>query len=192
MDIERILTDFRCELRNLAWQDEIVERLPVLTRRSLASGEQHQVIAFNLESTIANATIQEEIAHFQTLGKEFEWKVFSFDLPSDLVDRLRSAGFSVGDREAVVVYELAGGMMPFEGPSPCEVRRVDRIEQLADFRHVAEAVFNKDYTFTTNQLFEAIQEGHLGHQAYVAYLDDKPVSIGRLYTDPNSAFAGLY
>jgi hypothetical protein len=44
------------------------------------------------------------------------------------------------------------------------------------------------------QLYEALRSGSTQHRAYVAYdaPGGEPVSIGRLYTHPDSAFGGLY
>ena len=192
MDVDQVLSRFRYELRNLVRDGETVEARPDVTRRSWAAGELNEVTAHDLDSSDADAAIQAQIDYFKSLGKGFEWKVFSFDRPADLVERLRSAGFTVGDREALVVYDVADGLTSFEGPPRCEVRRVVTAEQLADFRQVAEAVFQKDYSLTTNELAEALATGRTGHDAYVAYVEGVPVAIGRLYTDPDSAFAGFY
>ena len=191
MNIDKVRSEFRHELRHVVWEGEVVERLASVTRRSSANGQLNWVTAFELEADTADCVIQEEIAHYQTLGKEFEWKAFSFDSPPDLVDRLRAHGLSVGDREAIVVYDLTKGLTPFDGPFPCEVKRILTKDQLADFRQVAETVFKKDYALTTNQLAEALRTGRKGHDAYIAYVDGVPSAIGRMYTDPQSAFAGL-
>jgi len=76
--------------------------------------------------------------------------------------------------------------------SPNVVRQVTDDRALADFKQVAEAVFKIDYSLTTGQLAEALRTGAKGHDAYVAYADSEPVSIGRLYTDAKSIFGGLY
>jgi hypothetical protein len=192
MNIEQILNEYRREARELAWANERVERLSNVTRRASSDGKLNWVSAFELDPQSANEVIQREINHYKQLGKEFEWKVFSFDLPDDLLQRLRSAGFTIDDKEAIVIYDLENGLVPFEGPFLCQVKRVSNSELLADFRVVAEQVFNKDYSLTTNQLADSLAADRRGHDGYVGYLDGEPVSVGRLYTDPNSQFAGLY
>ena len=192
MNIEEVVAAIRLEERTLIREGEEVEALPHVTRRSSAGGAARWVTAFNLDTADADEAIAGEIAYFGRLGLEFEWKVFSFDAPTDLVDRLRAAGFSVGQREAVVVYDLADGMGPFEAAYPCEVRRIEQTSQLADFQFVAEAVFGKDYGPTTSELAEAIRVGRRGHDGYTGYVNGEPAAVGRLYTDPASAFAGLY
>lgn len=192
MNRDQVLAQFQRELRTLERPGETLEALPHVTRCSWTDGEINSVSAFSLTLSNVDDVIQGEIAHFGALGREFEWKVFSFDAPSNLLERLQVAGFEVGDREAVVVYDLNDGLEPFEGPYPCEVRRIVDPAQLGDFRAIAEAVFEKDYSLTTEQLREALRTGQKGHDAYIAYVEEKPIAIGRLYTDPNSAFGGLY
>lgn len=146
----------------------------------------------DLTDDAADAVIDQEIAHFSALGKEFEWKVFSFDSPPNLVERLRAKGFAIGAKEGLVVFDLAGDLGSSATAPAFEVRRITQLEQLSEFRSVAERVFAKDYSFTTNQLADALSKGEKGHDGYVGYSDGIPVCVGRLYTDPASAFAGLY
>ncbi|MFZ4508449.1 MAG: hypothetical protein ACOYON_12215 [Fimbriimonas sp.] len=192
MNIEVVIAAMRQEARSLATGGDQVERLPYLTRRLSTSASGNMVTAFNLDSAHADDAISGEIAFFAALGQPFEWKVFSFDSPPDLLDRLGAAGFRVGPKEAVMVYDLADGMGPFEENHVCEVHRIEDLNQLARFRQVAEAVFAKDYGPTTNELAEAIRTGQKGHDGYLGTIDGEPACVGRLYTDPASAFAGLY
>lgn len=192
MNIDDVVATLRAEQRSLVWPGDVVRQLPLVTWRSWVNGEQNEVTAHSLHEGNADRTIQEQIAHFRGLGRSFEWKAFSFDAPPDLVERLRVAGFAVGKKEAIVVYDLHDGLAPFEEDFDCEVQRIERLEQLTDFRQVAEAVFAKDYSPTTNQLAEALQAGQTGHDAYIAYVNGVPAAIGRLYTNPQSAFGGLY
>ena len=192
MNVDEVLTIFRSELRNVEWRGEKLEQLSEVTRRSSTDGIQNSVIAFDVDEESAGKAILSQIDHFRRLNREFEWKVFSFDSPVDLVLRLGRLGFIVGNKEAVVAYDVASGLEPFEGSFDCKVVHVCRTKQLADYRHVAEEIFKKDYSFTIDQLGEALQKGLKGHDAYIAYHKTRPVAIGRLYTDPNSQFAGLY
>jgi hypothetical protein len=197
MNVEAVLAEYQKELREIEWPGEVLEPTPWVTRRRWTSGEQTMVVAFGLTKANTAEVIEQEKAHFENLrlggfGKSFEWKVFSFDSPPDLREHLQAAGFEVGEREAVVMYDLDDGLEPFETEQACEVKRVETLEQLADYRSVAEAVFEKDYTPTTQQLKEALESGQRGHDAYLGYVDGEPVSTGRLYTNPTSQFAGLY
>lgn len=189
---DEVVRSFEQELRTLAWPGETIDPRPLVTRRSWNAGEGNSVTAYALDESNADAAIQEELRHFRQTGRTFEWKVYSFDEPSDLVERLRAAGFSVGDREAVLVYDLARGLEPLRVHSTCEVRRVEDEKALEDFRVVSEAAFGRADAATIEALREGIRCGEFGHAAYVGYVEGVPASVGRLYSDRESAFAGLY
>lgn len=117
--------------------------------------------------------------------------MFSFDFP-DLVRRLKSAGFSVGEHEAMVVYDLSEGLKAIDEHARSAASRVVNMRGLDDYQAAYAAAFDKDCSTTVAQLAGAVKSGHRGHDAYVAYVDSMPASVGRLYTNPKSAFAGLY
>ena len=202
-DDASILNRLDEERRTLARDGEVVDVLPRLTRLRAADGSHHLVMYSSLDEADAEAAVAGEVEHHRRLGVSFEWKLYAHDTPPGLVDVLRRHGFAVGPREAVLVYDLQQPppWAADAGDEGGRVERVDRPEQLAAFRRVAEAVFGKDYTFTTTALADALRSGSTQHRGYVAYAGGvpgdasqagEPVSVGRLYTHPDSWFAGLY
>ena len=141
-------------------------------------------------SGVADEIIEREILVHQTLGRSFEWKLFSCDLPSDLLDRLIARGFEIGIKEVVCAMDITM-QMPSANPDN-RVERVRSDEQLKDFRWVAEEVFGKDYSYTTGELAKCIANGTEDQVGFVAYDGSTPVSIGRIYLADGSACAGLY
>jgi predicted N-acetyltransferase YhbS len=191
MNVDEVIDEIKRDHRTCAWPGETIEPRPLVTRHAVPSVDVRFVTAHALDQHNADAAIQEELAHASETGTRFEWKLFSFDRPDDLRQRLKHHGFTIGEREAIMVYDLEDGLQPFND-SPYAVRRIEREEDLRDFRLVAEEAFGKDYSPTTNALADAIRKGEKGHAAYVAYLGGEPASVGRLYTTPASRIAGLY
>jgi GNAT superfamily N-acetyltransferase len=178
------------ERRHLMREGERIEVLPQVTR--LRIGSSHVIACSLLSAATADQVIIGEIDHHHRLGVPFEWKLYAHDTPADLLQRLQRHGLEVGPREAVLVYDLAAVPEWAGDDAPCTVVRVDRPEQIAEYRRIAERIFEKDYERTATELSEALTAGSTGHRGYIAYVDDEAVSIGRLYTDPRSHFAGLY
>jgi hypothetical protein len=108
-----------------------------------------------------------------------------------LVSRLQRHGLVADPIEAVMVYDLSEGPLCCASNS-CVVRRIERPDQIEHYRHVAEETLGKDYSFTCGQLADGLARGSTQHLGYVAYEANQPAAIGRLYTHPLSAFAGLY
>lgn len=191
IDLAATLARLDTERRQLAREGEIIEIHDEVTRLRAADGSHHSVIFSSLTNQSADAIILKEIEHHRQLGVEFEWKAYSLDEPSDLLSRLVHHGFSIGPREAVLGVELCQLSTWLNKTAAGAVARVDRQEQLEDFRLVAEEVFAKHYDFTIAELANALRAGSTQHRAYVAYGDGEPVAVGRLYTNPASCFGML-
>jgi hypothetical protein len=188
---ENILRQLDRERRELAPPRRSIEILPHVTRRSSVDGSHHWIYGSEVDESSADQAIEAEIEHFRRLDKEFEWTLCSHDRPPDLLDRLRARGFEIEPVEAIMVYDLA---TPAEwvNHDSAKVIRIDREEQLRESRRVAEEVFGKDYSFTFAELADELRARSTHHRGYIAYIDDEPASIGRLYTQTESWFGGLY
>jgi hypothetical protein len=189
---EKILHRLDQERRELARSGEAIDVLERVTRWRSVDGSHHAVSFSALDERSADAAIEEQIGYYRGIGAEFEWKLYAHDRPRDLLERLRRHGLEIGEREAVLVYELSAGTEWMERAEDCEVVRLEREEQIADYRRVAESVFRKDYAFTAKELADALRAGSNEHRGYIAYVEGQPASIGRLYTHSQSWFAGLY
>ena len=47
--------------------------------------------------------VAEQATRFEAVGQPWEWKYYSYDLPTDLPERLRAAGLSPDPVEALLV-----------------------------------------------------------------------------------------
>lgn len=46
-------------------------------------------------------------SYFSSLQQSFEWKLFDYDQPANLLERLKGHGFTVDEEEALLVLEVA-------------------------------------------------------------------------------------
>jgi hypothetical protein len=140
----------------------------------------------------ADVIIAEQAAHYRALGGEVEWKVYQHDGPPDLLSHIERHGFAAGPRETVLVLDLQSHPSWIDEPSPHLVLRVETERLVNLYRQAAEEIFGKDHAFTAGELLSGIKKGSIRHRAYIAVEGNSAVSIGRLYSDPQSAFGGLY
>jgi hypothetical protein len=187
-----VLARLDAERRTLRRDDEVIEILPTVTRLRPQSGAYHCVISSALSESTADATIAEQVAHYRALGVGFEWKLYSHDAPPDLMSRLVRHGFSIDPKEAVLVFDLHDPAPWLDDPPPCEIVRVERPEQVKQFRDAAAEIFGKDYSVTAEQLEWSLRHRSTQHVAYLAMMNGVPAAVGRLYTHPASHFGGLY
>jgi predicted GNAT family acetyltransferase len=193
MDRDILLARFDHERRHLARDGEKIELLPLVTRLGGADGSWRSVVWSSLTPENADVVIAQEIEHHRRLGVSFEWKLYAHDTPPDLTDRLRRHGFHVGEREAVLVFDLTTPRNWIDGTDVSGTCRVQNVDQVELYRRVAEEAFDgRDERDTAAQLAAALLAGSTQHRGYIAYDGDEPASVGRLYTHPDSAFGGLY
>jgi GNAT superfamily N-acetyltransferase len=183
------------ERRSVAHDGEILHVPPYVTRLRGNGGSYHLVAWSRLTRDNADAIIEQEISYHRGLGVGFEWKLYAHDGPPDLMGRLEAKGFCVGPREAVLACDLSEPTEWIEHVDhggAVRVERIERVEQIADYRKVEEDAFARNPHDSTDQLLRALRTGLAEVRGYIAYSDDEPVSVGRLYTHPGSWFGGLY
>lgn len=169
-----------------------VERVGGVVRQIGAEHGWNGVVWSDLDEASADKAIAEQIAHYTNLGREFEWKLYGHDLPIDLGQRLRAAGFTPGPEETLMIAEVAGLTLDAEAPEGIRFLPVtDRaaVDLVAD---VHEKAFGTDSTRLRHQLQARLQDDPDTVVAVVALAGDVPVSAARMELVPGTRFAGLW
>jgi GNAT superfamily N-acetyltransferase len=190
MNHRTVLNQLNDERRSLVRDGQAVDVLPEVTRRRI--GDQFMISYSALKEDYANAVISRETAYHLKVGVGFEWKLYAHDQPANMLALLKAHGFEIGACEAVMIYDLSQRPVWLKSPENFATRRIDSLEQVAEYRRLAETIFLKNYSHTADELAAAVRDKSSQHRGYMVYAGNEPVSIGRLYTHPKSAFAGLY
>ena len=61
----------------------------------------------SLDAANADEVIAAQVGFFGDRGEEFEWKLYSYDEPADLADRLTAAGFVPEEPESLMIAAIA-------------------------------------------------------------------------------------
>ncbi|HEY2475590.1 MAG TPA: hypothetical protein VGI19_12440 [Candidatus Cybelea sp.] len=192
IDLESIRQQLDLERRTLAQERCVLETLPHISRLRCADSERHMISFSSLTDDVADAIIAQQAAHYRGLAAEVEWKVYQHDSPSDLLQRLERHGFKAGPRETVLVLDLQSRPSWIYEPSLHQVIAIESAHQVELYRRGAEEIFQKDHGLTAGELLSGIRRGSMQHRGYMVIEGSKAVSIGRLYSNPESAFGGLY
>ena len=142
----------------------------------------------DLDESNADAVIARVAARLRGLSGHAEWKLYGHDRPADLADRLRAAGFTPEDEEAVVVAEVAS----LPATADADVRVATTPELVSAFVDVNERVFGDSYAGVERALLRALEEERPSMAAVVVFADGEPVSAARIDFDTGSDFVGLY
>lgn len=195
MDHTAVLALYDRDMREGAQPDSPesrIERVGKVVRQVSSEQGWNGVVWSDLDDTGADAAIAEQIAYFSGLGREFEWKLYGHDLPVDLGQRLRSAGFTAQPEETLMIGEVNDLTLDAEPPEGIRVLPVtDRagVDLVAD---VHEAAFGTDSTRLRHQLLAQLTADPETVVAVVALAGETPVSAARMELVPGTRFAGLW
>ena len=164
----------------------------VVRHVNLTEHEPCFVIHSSVNELNADRVIRAQIAFFATQNRPFEWKVFDYDTPSDLVDRLAAHGFNIDDPEAILVLELADLSAELTRPVLHDVRRITHPDGIRDLTEVENQVWGQERPGLDQRLTHDLIHYPDLISIYVAYVDEQPVAGAWIYFDPGSRFASLW
>jgi hypothetical protein len=140
----------------------------------------------------ADAAIAEQIGRFAALGQPWEWKHYSHDQPPDLPGRLRAAGFTPGEPEALLVAEtaaLALDTAPPPGVTLAEVTGQHGADRLVA---VHDKVFGGDHAAIGRAVLAGLARHPPSVAGVVALAGQAPIAGGRVEFHAGTDFASLW
>lgn len=146
----------------------------------------------HLNESNVDDTIREQVHYFESIGQDFEWKLYDYDQPSDLKERLGSYGFIVEEAEAIMVLDLEDAQRIFWQPVLHHVQRITDPEKLSDVLTVQEQVWDEDFSSLDEYLGATLRKYPEQMSVYVAYVNEQPASAAWTYFPKHSQFASLW
>ncbi|MGF0173908.1 GNAT family N-acetyltransferase [Streptomyces sp. Marseille-Q5077] len=195
MDHAAVLALFDRDMREGArpdGPDALVERVGGVVRQVSSAHGWNGILWSDLDEASVDGAIDGQIAHFSGLGREFEWKLYGHDLPADLGQRLRDAGFAPQPEETLMIGEVADLTLDAELPADIRVLPVTDRAGVDLVTEVHEKAFGTDGSALRHQLLGRLTAAPDTVVAVVALAGDTPVSAARMELVPGTRFAGLW
>lgn len=152
----------------------------------------------DLNADNADGVIEDMLTVIKDYGYDFEWKHYDYDMPQDLSERLLQHGFSADEEEAVMVLPIADAPSKLLQAPQYDIRKVTTHEMFMQLDAVYYEVW-KDDPFadaTSHKMSEWLLPRYKSApdslSIYLVYVDDKPVSYGRVEFAPNNPFASIW
>ncbi len=145
-----------------------------------------------LEDGDADAVIAGQVAYFRGLGREFEWKLYHYDRPADLGQRLVAAGFAADAEEALLVAEVADIVADIHLPAGVRLLPVTDEIGVASIIEVHERAFGTVPRGLRRSLLTQLHQAPETTSMVVAMAGDEPVSAARMECLPGRDFASLW
>jgi len=199
LDAATVLSEFDAQVRRSLLPDgsgAVGERAGPVVRWMPSGGEGWSgVVWSDLDSGTADAVIADQVRFFADRGEEFEWKLYSYDQPPDLGQRLLAAGFVAEDPEALMVADAGriAGSAGTGGGLPDGVRLVPVTDEagLEAVAEVHDRVFGADPKLRS-ALAVQLKNSPDTMVIVVAMAGDEPVSSARVSFGAGTDFAGLW
>ncbi|MFF5860511.1 GNAT family N-acetyltransferase [Streptomyces sp. NPDC012751] len=169
-----------------------IERTGAVVRQTAGPEGWNGVLWSGLDAADADREIQEQIAYFTALGRDFEWKLHAHDEPADLGARLLAAGFRAEPAETLMIGEAAGLALDTEPPAGVRFVQVTDpagVELVVD---VHASVFGDDGGRLRRRLLAGLAAAPGTVVAVVALAGTEPVAAARMEPVPGTPFAGLW
>lgn len=182
--------DQRIDVEYPSMRREVVEN--IVRQVNTAPDGEGAVIYSRLDETEVEDAIREQVSYFESIGQDFEWKVYDYDTPPDLKERLAAHGFEVEDPDAIMVLDLEKAPETLLQPATHSVKRITAPEGIKDVMAVNEAVWGGDYNDLSRFLARTLAEHPRLLSVYVAYVDENPVSAGWIIYPEGSVFGSLW
>ncbi|MCP3026486.1 GNAT family N-acetyltransferase [Halobacillus sp. A5] len=140
----------------------------------------------------AERAIEKEMAYFQSLGQRFEWKVYSYDQPDRLVDLLQSKGFTIDDREALMVMEINHNHSFYNPSLPLRLKEITEEAGVKQMMELLTEVWGESYTLLGNRLWRDKKNDPETLFLYGIYDGEKLVSTAWMYLEKGTSFASFW
>lgn len=181
------------ERRNAEYTWSRREVLPRVVRHIPNDGIGEGFVLYsNVDADTVDAEIEAQIAYFESLGMGFEWKIYDYDNPPDLKERLTARGFEIGEEEALLILPLDEAPPVLLAPITHDIRRITDPARIDDVVAVERTTWTWDFDSIGERLRQDLREAPDQVSIYVAYDGDKPVSCAWMYYTQNSRFAGMW
>jgi hypothetical protein len=146
-----------------------------------------------LTADTADSVIDEQLAYFKNRGREFEWKVFSYDQPSDLKDRLAARGLELDEpADAIMVLDMDALPDALDQPVPTAIRRITDPGEIPTLMTVLAQVWDEDFTPLGEELASQMRQTPDVLSLYAAFVDGQAVSVAWSQYALDSQFVGLW
>jgi GNAT superfamily N-acetyltransferase len=170
------------------------ERAGVIVRRVATDGNGWSGVTWSALAgpAVADRVIAAQVRYFTGLGLPFEWKLYDYDQPPDLGDRLAAAGFAADGEEAVMVAEITGMPMDVRLPPGVTLRPVTSEAGVELLVQVHERVFGQDQSGLRQSMLTALREAPEHTAMVLAMAGGEPVCAARVELPAGTEFAGLW
>lgn len=196
MDPAQVLAAFNSQVRRSTRPDgsgAVIEADGQVVRWTAVDGRGWSGIAWSeLDEADAGPVIARQVAWFRDRGQPFEWKLYDYDQPPDLAQRLLAAGFASEAGELLMAADAAAVAAEPVLPAGVRLLPVTGEAGVGLLVDVHERVFGGSHDGLRRSLLGQLRDSPEVTAMVVAMAGDEPVCSARAEFLPGSEFASLW
>ncbi|WP_107950535.1 GNAT family N-acetyltransferase [Lysinibacillus parviboronicapiens] len=193
MGKDALISKFHKELRQYAEVEGYIrEETEHVVRHISQFGEKSFIISSNVTDGNVEKVIEQELTYFRKLHQAFEWKVYSYDKPSNLMERLAQQGFTIEDPEAVMVLTLEAQHALLLATTHPQLKEITDEQGIQDIVKLEDSIWHVSHLEMGIRLWRDKQAIPESLHLYGIYEDNQLVSAAWMYTENNSSFVSLW
>ncbi len=190
-----MLSLFNKEVRRACeWTRMRREEFPNLVRYTLTDvGFGGGFVSWSdLTSGNADQAIEDQLEFYRKLNVDFEWKLYDFDQPVDLANRLLAHGFKADQPEALMVADINDLPTEYWTMDVSAFSRISSPQEVDDIVRMESEVWEEDVTgFAKGMRYDL--ENYPDHiSVFVVRKDDRVVSAAWSHYLKPTSFASLW
>lgn len=139
-----------------------------------------------------DALIARQRDYFAARGEPVEWKTYGHDLPADLTERLRAAGFVPEARESVLFARVADLAAEPAVPDGVTLRQVTAAADMRRIAAMEAEVWSQDVSWMADDLTARVAADPAHIAVMVAEARGRVVSAAWLVARPGTDLGGLW
>jgi hypothetical protein len=146
MDRDKILNLYNQHIRiEMTEPDALMEVTDSIVRKVSLTTEPGFISYSKMDESNADHIIEQQIAYYKNLKQQFEWKVFDYDQPVDLKEKLRKKGFTLEESEALMISDLTEANQLLHTRVLPEVRKIKTEQEIWEIIKLEDEVWNENH-----------------------------------------------
>lgn len=146
----------------------------------------------HLTSDNADAAIREQMDYFRALNTDFEWKLYSYDQPSDMAERLLSNGFVIDRPDALMVADINDLPEEYWTMDVSDVQPVTTVEGVDEIVRMESEVWSEDVTGFARGMKHDLIHHPENLSVFAVWQGGRIVSAAWTHYLLNTSFASLW
>jgi len=193
MDRDTILNLYNQHIRiEMIEPDALMEVTDSVVRKVSLTTEHGFISYSKMDESNADTVIEEQIAYYKNLKQPFEWKVFDYDQPVDLKERLRKKGFTLEKSEALMISDLTESNQLLHTLILPEIRKISTEQEIWEIIKLEDEVWNDNHQDLGERLIRDFNDKSSNLSLYGAFVDGKIVSAAWMYLHEGTPFSSLW